>query len=141
MHLYTYGVLIRLELIMKKFFCLIFIISIVFLCCSCIDIYSFPLDGVYVSEDKTMIINLMPECSEAYGCCGKLVNEDGSVTEISFESFHGDFIIWKHDIQSGDDNAPKVFLKGECRPKKEKLILYVEDGNKIVLIKENSDDT
>ena len=132
---------------MKKFFCLILIVSIVFLACSC-TIYKIKPNGVYVSEDGNIVINLKPECSkiienpqpeysEYYGYSGKFKDADGSFFEISFESHHGDFIIWKHNIQGQNGKTAEILLKGKCRQKEESLILYLEDGSNIVLIKEN----
>ena len=126
---------------MRRKIILIFCIVILFILSACVDFFPITIDGTLESENPKMRI-VMSDDPTKFGSDGELIQEDGTVVQIVFSVSHGDFFIFKFDEEGRYGTDAIVLFEGECRQKDDDtLILFVDDGSKIILkkVEETSD--
>ncbi len=126
---------------MRRKIILIFCIVILFILSACVDFFPITIDGTLESENPKMRIVMLNDPTTGANP-GELVQEDGTVVQIVFSVSHGDFFIFKSNEEGRYGTDDIVLFEGECRQKDDDtLILFVDDGSKIILkkVEETSD--
>lgn len=119
---------------MKKLFGILLVFVILLLCSSCIDPYPMNLEGVVESKVPCIRIDLSSDTDLYQNMNGELVQDDGTIIKISFAAGQGRFFIFKYreDGEYGiDDND--ILYSGKYRVRGDNLVLYPDDGEKIIL--------
>ena len=102
---------------------------------ACVNFFPITINGTLESENPKMRI-VMSDDPTKFGNDGELIQEDGTVVQIVFSVSHGDFFIFKFDEEGRYGTDAIVLFEGECRQKDDDtLILFVDDGSKIILKK------
>lgn len=123
---------------MKKFFCLLLCLIMVFSMCSCVNFYSFTTHGVFESENPKIRLYLgVDATSSGFGHYGEWEQENGDIIKICYASSHGQFRIYEfNEEEIYSSSITTKFFAGKVRPKNENtLVLKADDGTTIVLKK------
>lgn len=108
---------------------------------ACVNFFPITINGTLESENPKMRIVFLDDPTTG-AKPGELVQEDGTVIEIVFRASHGDFFIFQANEEGRYGTDAIVLFEGECRQKDDDtLILFVDDGSKIILkkVEETSD--
>jgi|GEM_PF-3776513 len=126
---------------MKKKVILIFSFMMLLTLPACVNFFPITINGTLESENPKMRIVFLDDPTTG-AKPGELVQEDGTVIEIVFRASHGDFFIFQANEEGRYGTDAIVLFEGECRQKDDDtLILFVDDGSKIILkkVEETSD--
>ena len=108
---------------------------------ACVNFFPITINGTLESENPKMRIVFLDDPTTG-AKPGELVQEDGTVIEIVFMASHGDFFIFEANEEGLYGTEDIILFEGECRQKDDDtLILFVDDGSKIILkkVEETSD--
>jgi len=119
---------------MNKKITLSFCILVLIIFSSCVDFNPLKIDGTWESTNPKIrfVISTDPY---KFGNDGEFTKDDGTVIKIVFSAARGRFFIWEADEEKKYGTDAICLFKGKYKHRGETLILFVDDGSRIVLKK------
>ena len=112
---------------MNKKITLSFCILVLIIFSSCVDFNPLKIEGTWESTNPKIRIDISANPHH-----GEFTKDDETVIKIAFYAARGRFFIWEADEEKKYGTDAICLFKGKYKHRGETLILFVDDGSRIV---------